>query len=81
MAQNMRLEMLHEKEMATLHLEDDKAKSEGLDNSTCKLDNSRLGIKMPILPKFHEAENIINGYLTRFERHSENAEWVKWDYA
>ena len=65
MKKKIKLEMLHEKEMATLHLEADKAKAEGLDNSTRSLDNSRLGIKMPKLSEFPEAEECIDAYLTR----------------
>ena len=70
MEQKTRLEeMLHGKEMATLHLEADKAKAEGLGHSTRNnMDNSRLGIKMSKLPEFREAEHGTDAYLTRFER-------------
>ena len=78
----MKLEdILHEKEMTTLHLEADKAKAEGLYLSTRSLEHSRLGIKMPKLPEFHEVEDGIDAYMTRFERYEENAGWRKEDYA
>ena len=82
MEQKTRLEeMLHGKEMATLHLEADKAKAEGLDHSTRNRDNSRLGIKVSKLPEFREAEHGTDAYLTRFERFAEHAGWGQWDYA
>lgn len=71
---------MREKEMASLHLDADKTKAEGLDRSTRSVDNCRLGIKMPKLPEFHEAENGIDAYLNRFERYAENAGWEEWDY-
>ena len=46
--------------------------AEGLDHSTRSLDNSRLGIKMPKLPEFCEAEDAIDSFPTRFERYAEN---------
>lgn len=71
--------MLHEKEVATLDLEAERAKAEGVVKSTPSLDNSRLRITMPKLPEFMEAEYSIDDfdYLTRFELYGENTGWSK----
>ena len=69
--------------MVTLQMEAEKVRAETI-NSTPNVDTSienKPGVKLPKLPEFREAEGNIDAYLLRFERHAENAEWNRDDYA
>ena len=74
--------MQHEKDMAVLHLEEDRARAELSNVSSRELNVSRTYLsKTPMLPRFKESEGSIDAYLVRFERYASNEGWSHDCYA
>ena len=72
----------HEKDMAVLHLEEDRARAELSNVSSRELNVSRTSLpKTPMLPHFKESEGSIDAYLVRFERYASNEGWSHDCYA
>ena len=56
--------MQHEKDMAVLHLEEDRARAEQSNVSSREMNVSRTFLpKTPMLPRFKESEGSIDAYL------------------
>ena len=74
--------MQHEKDMAVLHLEEDRARAEQGNVSSREMNVSRTSLpKTPMLPRFKESEGSIDAYLVRFERYASNEGWSRDCYA
>ena len=74
--------MQHEKDMAVLHLEEDRARVEQGNVSSREMNVSRSSLpKTPMLPRFKESEGSIDAYLVRFERYASNEGWNRDCYA
>ena len=74
--------MQHEKDMAVLHLEEDRARVEQGNVSSREMSVSRSSLpKTPMLPRFKESEGSIDAYLVRFERYASNEGWNRDCYA
>ena len=74
--------MQHEKDMAVLHLEEDRARAEQGNVSSREMNVSRTSLpKTPMLPRFKESEGGIDAYLVRFERYASNEGWSRDCYA
>ena len=74
--------MQHEKDMAILHLEEDRARAEQSNVSSREMNVSRTSLpKTPMLPRFKESEGSIDAYLVRFERYASNEGWSRDCYA
>ena len=74
--------MQHEKDMAVLHLEEDRARVEQGNVSSREMNVSRTSLsKTPMLPRFKESEGSIDAYLVRFERYASNEGWNRDCYA
>ena len=74
--------MQHEKDMAVLHLEEDRARAEQSNVSSRETSVSRTSLpKTPMLPRFKESEGSIDAYLVRFERYASNEGWSRDCYA
>ena len=74
--------MQHEKDMAVLHLEEDRARAEQGNVSSREMNVSRTSLpKTPMLPRFKESEGSIDAYLVRFERYASNEGWSRDSYA
>ena len=59
--------MQDERDMAVLHLEEDRARAETSNVSSRYLNVSRAFLpKTPMLPRFKESEGSIDAYLVRF---------------
>ena len=68
--------MHHEKAMASMHLESDRARAESLNATANDFNQSRAPLPItPMLPRFKESEGNIDVYLQRFERYAENEDW------
>ena len=64
--------MHHEKAMASMHLESDRARAESFND----LNQSRAPLpRTPMRPRFKESEGNIDAYLQRCERYAENEGW------
>ena len=74
--------MQHEKDMAVLHLEEDRVRAEQSNVSSREMNVSRTSLpKTPMLPRFKESEGSIDAYLVRFERYASNEGWSRDCYA
>ena len=74
--------MQHEKDMAVLHLEEDRARAEQSNVFSREMNVSRTSLpKTPMLPRFKESEDSIDAYLVMFERYASNEGWSRDCYA
>ena len=74
--------MQHQKDMAVLHLEEDRARAEQSNVSSREMNVSRTSLpKTPMLPRFKESKGGIDAYLVRFERYASNEGWSRDCYA
>ena len=68
--------MQHEKDMAAIHLESDRARADSLKATARDMNQSRASLpKTHMLPRFKESDGNIDAYLQRFERYAENEGW------
>ena len=68
--------MQHEKDVAAIHLEGDRARADSLKATARYMNQSRASLpKTPMLPRFKGTDGNIDAYLQRFERYTENEGW------